>query len=579
MNVEQLHPQSLILRPTEPAADREARLLREEVRRLKMQVSRQTRELKNAHMLLDRVNKTVEAKDALGRALREAGERHRAYNDLLLDKSRNIIWLLDDRGRFVLCTKIFLRLTGTPNFDYLKNRSFETVLAPILSAEAMTVFRQAVAEAMSGQEMVSLQAWIDFARSGCPRYYDIMLRCVDGGDGCGPEVKYGVLANFTDQTDLMQEKERCEEANRVKSEFLATMSHEIRTPMNAILGISELLCQSPMDPHQQKFLGDIRSAAHALLALINDILDFSKIESGKMNIDPAAFNLQLLLGNLQSMFSLLCGNKRLALYFHVDSDVPEAICGDENRLRQVLTNLLSNAVKFTQKGYVHFACRVTGTGWLRFDVRDTGIGIRPEDAGKLYTPFEQLDLRRNRNNEGTGLGLPISHSLCELMGGRLWMESVYGQGSTFSVELPCVRAELSGTMTAPETPSFSAPEARVLLVDDIELNLTVAEAMLGAFDIKPDLAHGGREAVEMAVLRRYDLILMDHMMPELDGIEAARRIKSMDGPNRAAPIVAFTANVAGGANFPRNTFEGVLPKPLSMSALGRCLREQLRIEI
>jgi CheY-like chemotaxis protein len=350
--------------------------------------------------------------------------------------------------------------------------------------------------------------------------------------------------------------------------------------MNAILGMSEMLSRSELAPGQRKYLNDIRKSSQALLAIINDILDFSKIEAGKMELVNTDYNLHVLLDNLHSIFSMLCRDKGLEMRYNRGDEVPDMVHGDENRLRQVLTNLLSNAMKYTKKGHVAFSVEIRG-GLLRFEVSDTGMGIKEEDVGKLFKPFEQLDLRKNRNIVGTGLGLAISYNLCQLMGGTLMLSSVYGEGSVFSIELPCVLSKGEVIEEDNEVNEFTAPEARVLVVDDIEINLSVAEALLSAFGIQPDLALRGADAVELAAENKYDLIFMDHMMPEMDGLETTARIRELGDWNGAVPIIALTANAINGVEemFRMNSLNDFLPKPLDFTDLNLCLRKWLPDDI
>lgn len=566
--------------PGDHVGDDDLKALQEENRKLQLQVKKLSRELRVSNSFLDKITKMVESKDTLGAVLSASNAKQRAYTDMLLESCPSIILLLDDDGRLVLSTKVFLTETGMPNFDYVKNRSYEEFFAQYLTHEALTNLKEAIKWVIATHETVSLSEWIDFSQKGNNRYYSIELQSIGSAAGGDAGITAGILAVLVDLTDIMYEKQRAEAANDAKSKFLATMSHEIRTPMNAILGMSEMLSRTKLTPEQEKYLDNIRIYSQSLLAIINDILDFSKIEAGKMELVETDYDLHNLLENINSMFSLMCRNVHLEMLFNPMPNIPQMARGDENRLRQILTNLLSNAVKYTKEGWVQFSVWLDDSGEdpkLRFDVQDTGIGIKEADAEKLFKPFEQLDLRKNRDVEGTGLGLAISYRLCELMGGRLWLESVYGEGSIFSIELPYVPARMDKEIPVEVTKDFLAPEAKLLVVDDIEINLTVVEAMLSSFGIVPDLTQRGADALEMVQENRYDLIFMDHMMPDMDGVEATRRVRLLDEWNQKVPIIALTANAISGMEqmFMENQFDGFLPKPLDMAALNRCLRRWL----
>ena len=555
--------------------------LRTEISKLNAEVKKLSREVRMSKSFLDKVTRTSEAKDALSNALSAANARQRAYTDILLENCPSIIILLDDQGRFVLSTKALYAAIGTPNFDFIKNRCYEEVLADYFSEEDMKKLKKAVKDAASSNDGTYFDTWIDFSKTGRTQFYSIELRRVEFKENDPSKSKTGVLAVMVDLTDIMYEKQRAEVANNAKSNFLATMSHEIRTPMNAIVGMSSALSRAGLSPEHQKYVSDIQKASDALMSIINDILDFSKIEAGKMETVNVNYNLIGMLDNLHSMFSEMCRQKQLKIQFDISQNLPENVHGDENRVRQILTNLLSNALKYTPEGGIVFLAWLDDEKNLRFDVKDSGIGVHKDDMDKLFLPFEQMDTHKNRNVTGTGLGLAITYSLCRLMGGDIWAESTYGKGSTFSVQIPYIPAEETAYEAPDEVSEFIAPDAKVLVVDDIEINLVVAEAMLDIFKITPDLAESGVEAVDLAKNKEYDLIFMDHMMPEMDGLEATRIIRDLGGYNSKVPIIALTANAIKGAEqmFLDNHLDGILPKPIDLIPLNLCLRKWLPKQI
>ncbi|MCL1857818.1 MAG: ATP-binding protein [Oscillospiraceae bacterium] len=505
------------------------------------------------------------------------------YSDIFLEFCPNIIILLDNNGKFVLYTKVLLNETGIKDSDYIQGRYFKDVFANIMNEEACAKLVESIDKVGNTKEPAILNEYIDFGNRDFPRYYTIELTPVQGFTDGDVKITSGILSVFHDLTDFMAEKERAETANRAKADFLATISHEIRTPMNAIMGMTELLGRAALDDKQKEYVKNIKKSSNSLMSIIDDILDFSKIEAGEMDIINSYYNLRELFENLYAMFMPMFRTKNLDFYYSVSKAMPDIIYGDDKRLKQILINILSNGLKYTPEGHVEFYAWMDEENMLHVGIHDTGIGIRPKDVKKLFLPFEQLDLRKKETIVGTGLGLAISRRLCELMNGQLSVESTYGAGTTFSIEIPFMsdlhdKSPDNNNKFDPEgLAEFSAAEAKVLVVDDIDINLSVAEAMLQIFDISPDLALKGIEALEMASNKQYDIIFMDHMMPEMDGFETMQSIRML-GPQYAdIPIIVITANVINDAKqmFLENGFDGFLPKPLEIDELNLCLRKFL----
>ncbi len=505
-----------------------------------------------------------------------------------------------------------------------------------------------------------------------------------------------------DRYSLLLAKQEVEHAAQMKSDFLANVSHEIRTPMNAVIGMAEMALREELPAEARNYVSQIISSGKTLLTIINDVLDFSKIEAGKMSVEEEEYEIMSMINDVANIINTRIGDKDLELILDIDPDLPRIIVGDINRLKQVIINLANNAVKFTKEGQVmlkiSFQRKSKEEILLAVSVKDTGIGIKREDIDKLFEAFQQLDSKRNRNVEGTGLGLTISQRLVSLMGGEIWVESTYGKGSTFSFAVPqkivdatpsasvknknsvsvaglvsngfmrnhmerdmnhlgvCYRtlesedelylleernikylfigqkmyskkvedflknhSDITGVLMIDfrnekksniknllvirkpvyvlniaallngedvisvlsrgsfDEFEFIAPEAEVLIVDDNVINLTVAEGLLKPLHMKIDKATGGKQAVEMISEKMYDIIFMDHMMPEIDGIEATHIIRRLHPEYDNVPIIALTANAVSGVKdmFIEEGMNDFVAKPIEMRTILSKLRTWL----
>lgn len=421
--------------------------------------------------------------------------------------------------------------------------------------------------------------------------------------------------------ELEDARIEADNANAAKSSFLATMSHEIRTPMNAIIGLTEMTLRLDVPARAREYLRQVKSAGRSLLTIINDVLDFSKIESGRLDIISDDYDIAALLADTDSLVKVRIGNKPVALEMYIDPGIPHLLHGDEVRIKQILLNLAGNAAKFTENGHIAvktgFIPSENGKITLTIRVEDTGSGIKPEDLAKLFKSFSQVDKAKNHKKEGTGLGLAISKRLTELMGGTIGVESEYGKGSCFHFEIPQTVTESasvaslyssafsgasSGTLflldmdllqhdaefvrkfdTAEDTSSeIIIPSAEILVVDDNGVNLQVARGLLEPYKCRVDEVSTGLLAIKAVQQKQYDIVFLDHMMPDMDGIETEQRIRHLTEGEDGSPfiqpvIIALTANAAGGAKdlFLSNGFDGFLAKPIDVAELDICLRKYI----
>ncbi len=395
---------------------------------------------------------------------------------------------------------------------------------------------------------------------------------------------------------LSEAAQQANQANEAKSYFLSTMSHDIRTPMNAILGLNEMVLRDSADENVRMYSESIKTAGNTLLGIINDILDFSKIEAGKMELINVDYSSASLLNDLVNMVQKKAEDKGLSLNLDIDPNIPMTLNGDEIRIKQVIINILSNAVKYTKQGSVTFSVQANkpqdkpDSVTLKVSVADTGIGIKPEDLKKLFVAFERIEEKRNRNIEGTGLGMTIVQRFLDMMGSHLEVESEYGKGSVFSFELEqkVVKWEPIGDFEEAFRRSsserinykekFTAPGARVLVVDDTPVNLTVFVNLLKRTGIQIDTAESGDEGISLFIKTHYDVIFLDHMMPNKDGIETLREMKGItDTPNTGTPVICLTANAISGMRemYTNAGFDDYLTKPIDAERLEMMLLQYL----
>ena len=519
------------------------------------------------------------------------------FDGIMMRCFPNKDWLLN----YIMVLTVVFMCTVVAVTHYVFPITMTAFVIPVLMSVVFGNNRMTAATAASCSMCVILTGiWRNIDGTDTDRYYVVQEVVISLGIIFVSLIVAGIVNSLiTEQNhrllDALRKEKRsqqeAEAANMAKSSFLANMSHEIRTPINAILGMNEMILREEKDPAIRGYAGNIQASGNSLLSIVSDVLDISKIESGKLEIIPVDYEVNSLISDCCNMAAGRAKAKELELLVECADNVPMKLCGDETHIRQIIMNLLTNAVKYTEKGTVKLIVsgRFTDGGFvLKVDVSDTGIGIAEENLPQLFTQFQRFDLQRNRNIEGTGLGLSIVKRLCDLMSGTITARSVLGSGSTFTVELPqkvvdstpCGGVNLNYSAGAEHEyhHSFEAPEAKILAVDDLPVNLLVIANLLKETRIKIDTAGSGRECLDKCSQQKYDLILMDHMMPEMDGVQTFEKLHGdKSSPNFETPVIMLTANALAGMReqYMDVGFADYVSKPVRGAKLEEAIRRNL----
>ncbi len=505
--------------------------------------------------LLDTLRQSRQAQQEALEKARESETRLRVLFHTVGDG----LLLIDREGTITLCNPAAQAIFG-PAGDTLVGRSV-TSLIPALEAAALPRAAERGPHETEG------------LRNGGTTFplYLHLSEMVLSGRGHYSAVVRDISAQKAAERELLEARRKAEQASRAKSAFLATMSHEIRTPLNGVLGVVQLLEQTPLTQEQREYLEIVDRSGETLLTIINGILDLSRIESGKMNLDPRPFNLRQSVEALVATFENEARAKGLELRLELDEALPPQVVGDEARIKQILFNLVGNAIKFTQRGHVTVRVAAPAPGRIELTVEDSGIGIAEEALPRLFDPFTQAEETTTRRYGGSGLGLTICKHFVELMKGEIEVESRPGQGSRFRVQLPLPASHGQAPPSRPATEALPRFRGRVLVVDDVAQNRTLIIDMLRRMGLEVESAEQGLEAIEKWRKGDYDLILMDCQMPVMDGYQAAAQITALarQGEGRACPIVGFTAAALTQQQHRchQSGMAGVLLKPIEREAL------------
>ena len=556
----------------------------DEIKALEKQIKKLTRENKRLRHDCEMLHSLNEQVTHIQGYIQRENQKQILYNGQLLKSSPNILVMTNESLETIMASDVFCRLSGKTKDEVKEGLGLYEAFSNIIPKEDLEGFIDACKDCLAKKEDISYL--MDTVVDGAEKDFRVELSFyMDEAE----ELK-GLNILFEDMTEFVKAMERAENADKEKSNFLANMSHEIRTPMNAINGMAEFILRDSTDAATKENAAMIKSASNSLLAIINDILDFSKIESGKMELIEDSYRMSSLIRDVATMIDIRLQNKNVTLELAVSDSLPDAVYGDEVRMKQILINILNNAVKFTTEGsitlFMDFERISESSCKLMVKISDTGIGIKPEDLQNIFSSFTQVDTKRNRSIEGTGLGLAICRKLIKMMDGELSVASEYGKGSTFSFSVVTtvedwkpvgdIENTLQNTPVKAFKVDFSAPNAKVLVVDDNQMNLKVAAGLLKPYGILPDCAASGQESILLAQQKRYDLIFMDHMMPVMDGVGAMQEIRRLEG-GKEFDIIALTANALTGMaeKYISLGFNDFLAKPISPPDMDQILRKHL----
>jgi hypothetical protein len=502
---------------------------------------------------------------------------------LLADNVRDVIWTTDDNLAITYVTPSVKNLMGFTPEEFMQLAK-ENQFSPYFRRKFRVVTRLLLKEAKKQSSFTRLWEFEWYHKKGHPIWVETSTSAI-----YSPEGRFDGFVCVTRETttkvhaqnDLEKTKEEALLASHAKSEFLANMSHEIRTPMNGVLGMLQLLQKTPLSHEQKNYVETALSSGTSLLKIISDILDFSKIEAGKFDLEETCFSLKSVIRSIVASFENLINHKQVLLKTEIDERLPDYIVGDETRLRQILFNLIGNAVKFTEKGtisvYLTSAQTYQEEVKLIFEIRDTGVGVSKEKISSLFEPFVQADGSFQRKYSGTGLGLSIVKRLVELMGGEVRIQSAIGRGTnvTFHIFVKSVQPENAAVVSTIPAEGAPVKYRRILVVEDENINALVVTAMLEKLGHIPTLVNNGQKALEMLNKKKFDCILMDIQMPQMDGIETARAIRGNACKDcQDIPIIALTAHAMKGdrERFLEAGMNDYITKPVEMTDLIKTLQ-------